>query len=91
MFKFYLFIYLFMMILLFIRFLEILKKFWLFINFLLIISTLIRKADDESLNSLRIPFLSSSKKSEKFVDNFIWILISIYLVLGLIFSTKYFS
>jgi len=79
------------MILLFTSFFEILKKFWLLVSLILIVCTLVRKADDESLNSLRLPFLNASKKSEKLFDNIIWILISIYLSLGLVFSTKYFS
>lgn len=79
------------MILFFMSFFEILKKIWLVISLVLIVFTLVRKADDESLNSLRIPFFSGSKKSEKLFDNIIWVLILFYLSFGLIFSTKYFS
>ena len=79
------------MIIFFINFFEILKKIWLIVSLILIACTLIRKADDEGLNSLKLPFLNGSKKSEIVFDNFIWVLISMYLSLGLIFSTKYFS
>lgn len=79
------------MILFFINLLQALKKFWLFVSFLLIFSILIKKADEDNLSSSRIPFLDGSKKSENFFNNFIWFNIFIYLCLGIIFSTKLFS
>lgn len=78
------------MILFSINSIEIIKKFWLIISLLLIFFILIRKADDDNLNSAQIPFLDGSKKSEKFFDNFIWFNIFLYLILGILFSTKYF-
>jgi preprotein translocase subunit SecG len=72
------------------NFFEFFKKLWLLTSLIITVCILIRKADDESLNSFQLPFLSSSKKSEKLFDNFIWILISFYLIIGLSFSTKYF-
>jgi protein translocase SecG subunit len=78
------------MFIFFINFIKILKKFWLIISFFLIITILLRKADEEDLNSLILPFLSNSKKSERFLDSLIWSLILIFLSLGLIFSIKNF-
>lgn len=79
------------MILFFINLFEVLKKFWLFVSLLIIFSVLIKKADDDNLNSSRLPFLDGSKKSENFFNNFIWFNIFIYLCLAIIFSTKHFS
>lgn len=65
--------------------LEILKNFWVFISFLIILAVLIRKPDDKSLNSLQVPFLSGSKKSQKLFDRIVWILILSYLSLAILF------
>jgi preprotein translocase subunit SecG len=68
---------------------EIIRKIWFFLSIVLIFSILIRKADDKSINGLTLPFIGSSKKSQKIFDRFIWILIIIYLLLGIIFQTKF--
>jgi len=78
------------MILLFINLIDILKKFWLLICLLLIFLILIRKPDDDSFNYFKSPFINSSRKLEKFLDNFIWCNIFIYLALGIVFSMKSF-
>jgi hypothetical protein len=78
------------MSLFFINFIEFLKKVWLILSVILILFILIRKADDESLNSFKLPFVSNSKKAEKLFNNIIWAGILIYFSFGLIFSTKYF-
>lgn len=79
------------MSLFFIDFVDFFKKVWLIVSIFLILFILIRKADDESPNSLRVPFISNSKKAEKLFNNIIWISILLYLGFGLMFSTKYFS
>ena len=79
------------MILFFINSIVIFKKIWLGTSLLLIFLILIKKADDENLSATRLPFLDGSKKSEKIFDKFIWLNIFIYLCIGIICSTKYFS
>jgi preprotein translocase subunit SecG len=76
------------MILFFINSIVILKKIWLCVSLLLIFLVLIKKADDENLSNIRLPFFDGSKKSEKILDKFIWLNIFIYILIGIIFSTK---
>jgi preprotein translocase subunit SecG len=78
------------MILFLISLIDLFKKFWLLLCCLLIFLILIRKADEDSLYSSKFPFLNGSKKSEKFVDIFIWCSIFLYFTLGIVFSIKNF-
>lgn len=68
---------------------KLLKKVWLINCFILIFLIIIRKGDDDNLSFSPFLFLESSKKSEKFLDNFIWSNIFVFFILGMIVSIKY--
>jgi hypothetical protein len=76
------------MILFFLNWVGFLRSLWLVICLFLVLLTFIKKADDDKINFSQIPSL---KKSEKFFDNIIWFFILLYLILGLILSTNFFS
>ena len=76
------------MILFFLNWVGFLRSLWLVICLFLVLLTFIKKADDDKINFSQIPSL---KKSEKFFDNNIWFFILLYLILGLILSTNFFS
>jgi preprotein translocase subunit SecG len=76
------------MILFFLNWDGFLRSLWLVICLFLVLLTFIKKADDDKINFSQIPSL---KKSEKFFDNIIWFFILLYLILGLILSTNFFS
>ena len=76
------------MILFFLNWVGFLRSLWLVICLFLVLLTFIKKADDDKINFSQIPSL---KKSEKFFNNIIWFFILLYLILGLILSTNFFS
>ena len=76
------------MILFFLNWIGFLRTLWLIICLFLVLLTFIKKADDDKINFSQI---ASLKKSENFFDNIIWFFIFLYLILGLILSTNFFS
>jgi len=70
---------------------EILKKLWFVNNFLLIALILLQKGDDENFNVLKLPFINSTKKTKKFINILIWVLIFLYFIFAMIFSNEKFT